>query len=110
MKSENRRLPAVRCIPFHEKAFKLKMKFISLLCYKMGVAVGIGLPCGLANRSMFRSKLPQKGGTLPSGYRSRSISRFHAMHRNRSGSSVLLLAIEAGSREKVGRVVGSSTN
>ena len=57
---------------------------------------------------MFRSKLPQKGGTLPSGYRSRSISRFHAMHRNRSGSSVLLLAIEAGSREKVGRVALSA--
>ena len=93
MESEEPRLPAVRCIALHEKAFKLKMKFISLLCYKMGMAVGIGLPCGLADRSMFRSKLPQKGGTLPSGYRSLSISCFHAMQRNRSRSSVLLLAI-----------------
>jgi hypothetical protein len=30
-------------IDFHEKAFKLKMKFISL----GGVRFGIGLPCGL---------------------------------------------------------------
>jgi hypothetical protein len=27
---------AVRSIVFHEKAFKLEMKFISLLCYKVG--------------------------------------------------------------------------
>src|SRR6266550_310308 len=50
---------------------------------------------------MLRSKLPQKGGTLPSGYRSRSISRFHAMQRNRSGSSVLWLAIEADSGKRL---------
>ena len=30
-------------IAFHEKAFKLKMKFISL----GGLRFGIGLPCGL---------------------------------------------------------------
>jgi hypothetical protein len=30
------RRSAVRSIAFHEKAFKLKMKFISLLCYKVG--------------------------------------------------------------------------
>jgi len=30
-------------IDFHEKAFKLKMKFISL----GGLRFGIGLPCGL---------------------------------------------------------------
>ena len=37
---------AVRFIDFHEKAFKLKMKFISL----GGVRFGIGLPCGLGCR------------------------------------------------------------
>jgi len=44
-------LNAFRCgdvgfIDFHEKAFKLKMKFISL----GGVRFGIGLPCGLGCR------------------------------------------------------------
>ena len=34
---------AVRSIVFHEKAFKLKMKFISV----GGLRFGIGLPCGL---------------------------------------------------------------
>jgi hypothetical protein len=34
---------AVGFIGFHEKAFKLKMKFISL----GGLRFGIGLPCGL---------------------------------------------------------------
>ena len=63
--------PAVRCIAFHEKAVKVDVRF------------GIGLPCGLWWWSMFRSNLPQKGGTLPSGYRSYLL--FQAMHRNRSG-------------------------
>src|ERR1700755_361386 len=49
---------AVRCSAFHEKAVKVEVR------------VGIGLPCGLGWWSMFRSNLPQKGGTLPSGYRS----------------------------------------
>jgi len=34
---------AVGFIDFHEKAFKLKMKFISV----GGLRFGIGLPCGL---------------------------------------------------------------
>jgi hypothetical protein len=36
---KNKRLPLrpiMGCTAFHEKAFKLKMKFISLLCYKVG--------------------------------------------------------------------------
>jgi len=32
IESEAVRREAVRCIAFHEKAFKLEMKFISLLC------------------------------------------------------------------------------
>src|SRR5260370_23066296 len=59
---------------------------------------------------MFRSKLTVMGGTLPSGYRSLSISRFHAMQRNRSRSSVLLLAIEAGSGQRVVGLVALPRN
>jgi hypothetical protein len=39
MESEEPSLPAVPCIVFHEKAFKLKMKFISFL---VGCALGSG--------------------------------------------------------------------
>ena len=64
---------AVRCIAFHEKASSGKMKFISSL---LGRRFGGGgwdrasmrTQC---DRSMFRSKLTTKSGTLPSGYRSR---------------------------------------
>jgi hypothetical protein len=41
--SEAVRRPAVGCIAFHEKAFKLKMKFILF----WWAALWIGLPCGL---------------------------------------------------------------
>src|SRR6476620_7157927 len=42
--------PAVGCIAFHEKGFKLK-----LFCVEVR-AIGIVLPCGLEIRSRFRSK------------------------------------------------------
>jgi hypothetical protein len=43
IESEAVRRRAVGCIVFHEKAFKLKMKFIHL----GGLRFGIELPCGL---------------------------------------------------------------
>ena len=59
--------PAVGCIAFHEKVFKLK-----LFCVEVG-AIGIVLPCGLRFGPGLDPKLAIiicGDGTLPSGYRS----------------------------------------
>jgi hypothetical protein len=84
MQKVDRRLARGSLHRFHEKAFKLKMKFIS---FWVGCALGSGFHADSMWWSRFRSNLAQKGGTLPSGYR--SLLCLHAMHRNRSGSFVL---------------------
>ncbi len=87
------------------------MKFISLLCYKVG---GWRLGSGFHADSLIGPCLDpsyrKRVERCPSGYRSLLISRFHAMQRNRF-QIVGPLARHLGKlREKVGRVVGSSTN
>ena len=71
IESGNVERPAVRCIVFHEKVFKLK-----LVCFVVR-PIGIVLPCGLGFGPGLDPKLAIIGledGTLPSGYRSLNTS------------------------------------
>ena len=65
-----------------------EIHFIHFKMVRRGGGWGSRFHADSVFRSMFRSKLTAKSGTLPSGYRSR-FERFQAMHRNRSESSVL---------------------
>jgi hypothetical protein len=74
------------------------------------MAVGIGLPCGLADRSMFRSKLTAKEWNVAI-WLSKSLNQSLPCDAAQSFQIVGPLARHLGKlREKVGRVVGSSTN